>query len=141
MHGVCVALDRCRTPDDQEEVEKIAVKIFEKMPEDVVKQEHHKTLKANGLCRVRCIRKLTEEKLQQLGVSMGDFMIILEVLHAEETPDAEKLEQQPNVELLQDTRRRGRECGRFRSADRRSIRTWMAGNRTRRDCGCVCTRI
>ena len=88
MQGVCVALDRCRTPDDQEEVEQIVVKIFEKMPEDFVKQEHHKTLKANGLCRVRCIRKLTEEKLQQLGVSMGDSMIILEMLHAEETPDA-----------------------------------------------------
>ena len=88
MQGVCVALDRCRTPDDQEEVEQIVVKIFEKMPEDFVKQEHHKTLKANGLCRVRCIRKLTEEKLQHLGVSMGDSMIILEMLHAEETPDA-----------------------------------------------------
>ena len=88
MQGVCVALDRCRTPDDQEEVEQIVVKVFEKMPEDFVKQEHHKTLKANGLCRVRCIRKLTEEKLQQLGVSMGDSMVILEVLHAEETPDA-----------------------------------------------------
>ena len=63
MQGVCVALDRCRTPDDQEEVEKIVVKIFEKMPEDFVKQEHHKTMKANGLCRVRCIKKLTEERL------------------------------------------------------------------------------
>ena len=83
MQGVCVALDRCRTPDDQEEVEKIVVKVFEKMPEDFLKQEHHKMMKANGLCRVRCIRRLTEEKLQQLGVSM----IILEVLHAEETPE------------------------------------------------------
>ena len=87
MQGVCVALDRCRTPDDQEEVEQIVVKIFEKMPEDFVKQEHHKTMRANGLCRVHCIRRLTEEKLQQLGVSMGDSMLILEVLHAEETPE------------------------------------------------------
>ena len=39
-------------------------------------------MSANGLCRVRCILKLTEEKLQQLGISMGDSMIILELLHA-----------------------------------------------------------
>ena len=83
MQGVCVALDRCRTPDDQEEVKKIAEKVFEKMPEDFVKQKHHETLSANGLCQVRCILKLTEEKLQQLRISMGDSMIILELLHAE----------------------------------------------------------
>ena len=87
MQGVCGALEKCREADDQVVVEKIVVKVFEKMPEDFVKQEHHKTLTANGLCRVRCIRKLTEEKLQQLGISMGDSMIILELLHAEETPE------------------------------------------------------
>ena len=86
MQGVCVALDRCRTPDDQDVVEKIVAQAFEKMPEDFVKQEHHKTMRANGLCRVRCIRRLTEEKLQQLRVGMGDAMIMLELLHAEETP-------------------------------------------------------
>ena len=74
MQGVCVALDRCRASDDQEEVEKIVVKVFEKMPEDFVKQEHHKTMSANGLCRVRCIRRLTEEKL---GVSMQRVIFLL----------------------------------------------------------------
>ena len=51
-----------------------------------MEQGHEKTLTANGLCRVRVIRKLTEEKLQLCGVSMGDAMIILELLHAQETP-------------------------------------------------------
>ena len=35
MQGVCAALDRCRTPDDQEEVKKIVEKVFKKMPEDI----------------------------------------------------------------------------------------------------------
>ena len=52
MQGVCGALEKCREADDQVVVEKIVVKVFEKMPEDFVKQEHHKTLAANGLCRV-----------------------------------------------------------------------------------------
>ena len=87
MQGVCGALEKCREQDDQVVVEKIVVKVFEKMPEEFLKKEHHKTMTANGLCRVRCIRKLTEEKLQLCGVSMGDAMIILELLHAEETPE------------------------------------------------------
>ena len=87
MQGVCGALEKCREADDQVVVEKIVEKVFAKMPEDFVAQEHHKTLTTHGLCRVRCIRKLTEEKLQQLGFSMGDSMTILELLHAEETPE------------------------------------------------------
>ena len=120
MQGVCVALDRCSTPDDQEEVEQIVVKVFETMSEDFVKQEHHKTLKANGLCRVHCIRKLTEEKLQQLGVSMGDSMVIL-------TPDAGAAAEGGAPTRVE--KRPG--CGRSRSVGQRSTRTWRAGSHTR----------
>ena len=59
MQGVCGALEKCREADDQVVVEKIVEKVFAKMPEDFVAQEHHKTLTTHGLCRVRCIRKLT----------------------------------------------------------------------------------
>ena len=59
------------------------------MPEDFVEflsKEHETTLRANGLCWVRCIQRLTEDKLEALGVSMGDAMMLLEVLHADATP-------------------------------------------------------
>ena len=48
-----------------------------------MKLEHEKTLRANGLCRVR---RLQEDKLEALDISMGDAMMLLEVLHAAEEP-------------------------------------------------------
>jgi hypothetical protein len=71
MQGVCGELERCRTPDDQDVVEGLIKKLLAKLPEDLVEKEHEKTLRANGLCRVRCVQRLTEEKLEALGISMG----------------------------------------------------------------------
>jgi hypothetical protein len=82
MQGVCGELERCRTPDDQDVVEGLIKKLLAKLPEDLVEKEHEKTLRANGLCRVRCVQRLTEEKLEALGISMGDAMVLLDVLHA-----------------------------------------------------------
>ena len=71
MQGVCGELERCRTPDDQDVVEGLIKKLLAKLPEDLVEKEHEKTLRANGLCRVRCVQRLTEEKLEALGISMS----------------------------------------------------------------------
>ena len=57
-----------------------------KLPEDIVELGHEETLFTNGLCRVRVIRKLTDVKLESLGISMGDVMMILDVLHAKQPP-------------------------------------------------------
>ena len=86
MQGVCGELERCRTPDDQDVVEGLIKKLLAKLPEDLVEKEHEKTLRANGLCRVRCVQRLTEEKLEALGISMGDAMMLLDVLHAAAPP-------------------------------------------------------
>ena len=86
MQGVCGELERCRTPDDQDVVEGLIKKLLAKLPEDLVEKEHEKTLRANGLCRVRCVQRLTEEKLEALGISMGDAMVLLDVLHAAAPP-------------------------------------------------------
>ena len=51
-----------------------------------MEKEHEKTLHANGLCRVRCVQRLTEGKLEALGISMGDAMVLLDVLHAAAPP-------------------------------------------------------
>ena len=86
MQGVCGELERCRTPDDQDVVEGLIRKLLAKLPEDLVEKEHEKTLRANGLCRVRCVQKLREEKLEALGISMGDAMMLLGVLHTDVVP-------------------------------------------------------
>ena len=62
MQGVCGELERCRTPDDQDVVEGLIKKMLSKLPEDFVEKEHETTLRANGLCRVRCVQRLTVEK-------------------------------------------------------------------------------
>ena len=47
---------------------------------------HEGTLRADGLCRVRCVQRLTEEELEALGISMGDAMVPLDVLHTAAPP-------------------------------------------------------
>ena len=75
MQGVCIELERCRTPDDQDVVEGLMIKkILSKLPSVFVEKEHETTLRANGLCRVRCVQRLIENKLEALGISMGDAM-------------------------------------------------------------------
>ena len=73
-------------PDDQEVVEGLIEKVFAKLPDNFTKVEHEKALRANGLCRVRCIKRLTEKKLEDLGINMGDAMMVLDVLQADEEP-------------------------------------------------------
>ena len=51
-----------------------------------MKQGHEKTFRSNGLCRVRVIKELTDEKMEALGITMGDAMMLLDVLHAEAQP-------------------------------------------------------
>ena len=59
VQRVCVAQERCREQGDQDVVEKIVAQVFEKMPADLVKMDHHKAMRANGPCRVRCVMKPT----------------------------------------------------------------------------------
>ena len=80
MRGVCGELKRCRTPDNQELFEGLIAKVFAKLPDDFTEAEHEKTLRANGLCKVRCIKRLTEKILGDLGINMGDPMMIMDVL-------------------------------------------------------------
>ena len=50
VQRVCVAQERCREQGDQDVVEKIVAQVFEKMPADLVKMDHHKAMRANGPC-------------------------------------------------------------------------------------------
>ena len=59
--------------------------MFAKLLDDFIEAEHEKTLRANSLCRVRYIKRLTEKKLGDLGINMGDAMMILEVLQTDAT--------------------------------------------------------
>ena len=68
MQGVCGELKRCRTPDDQELVGGLIKKVFTKLPDDFTEVEHEKTLRSNGVCRVRCIKRLNGKRLD-LGIS------------------------------------------------------------------------
>ena len=79
MQGVCGELERCRTPDDQDLVEGLVKKILSRLPGDFMEKEHETTLRANGLCRVRYVQRLTEDKLEALGVSMEDAMILVDM--------------------------------------------------------------
>jgi hypothetical protein len=56
------------------------------LPDDFVKLEHEETLRANKLCTVRCVQRLREGKLEALGISMGDAMMLLDVLHVDVVP-------------------------------------------------------
>ena len=38
------------------------------------------------MCRVHCIKRLTKKKLKDLGINMGDAMMILDVLQADAEP-------------------------------------------------------
>ena len=119
MQGVCSELERCRTPDDQEVVEGLIKKLLAKLPEDFVKLEHEETFRANGLCRVRVIRKLTDDKLEALGISMGDAMVLPDVLHAEAAqPDAgAQAEQAPMRAPRRPEMRPFPKCGAMRYPD------------------------
>ena len=77
-------LEDCATPDDQDVVKGLVAFLFEKLPADFKEQKHEDVLRANGLCRIRVLRRLTEEKLEQLGVTMGDAMLLVEALQATE---------------------------------------------------------
>ena len=77
-------LEDCARPDDQDVVKGVVAFLFEKLPADFRDKKHEDVLRANGLCRVRVLRRLTEEKLESLGVSMGDSMMLVEALQAEE---------------------------------------------------------
>ena len=77
-------LEEIATPDDQDVVKGVVAYLFDKLPEDFKEQRHEDVLRANGLCRVRLLRRLTEEKLETLGLIMGDAMLLVEALRAEE---------------------------------------------------------
>ena len=55
-------LEEIGTPDDQDVVKGVISFLFEKLPEDFRDAKHEDVLIANGLCRVRLLRRLTEEK-------------------------------------------------------------------------------
>ena len=71
MQGVCGELERCRTPDDQDVVEGLIKKLLSKLPDDFVKLEHEKTLRANGLCRVRCVQRLRKTSWRRWASAWG----------------------------------------------------------------------
>ena len=84
-------LEKCTTPDDQDVVKGLVAFLLSGLPEDFTDEKHEDTLRANGLCRVRVLRKLTEAKLEALGLSMGDAMMLVEALQEEKGAPAELL--------------------------------------------------
>ena len=84
-------LESCTTPDDQDVVKGLVAFLLSGLPEDFTEEKHEDVLRANGLYRVRVLRKLTEAKLEALGMSMGDAMMLLEALQEEKAAPAEAL--------------------------------------------------
>ena len=82
-------LEKCTTPDDQDVVKGLVAFLLSGLPEDFTGERHEGVLRANGLCRVRVLRKLTEAKLESLGTSMGDAMMPVEALQEEKAAPAE----------------------------------------------------
>ena len=73
-------LEECETPDDQDVVKGVVAFLFLQEPEDFRDAKHEDALRANGLCRVRILRRMTEAKLESLGIPIEDAMILLEAL-------------------------------------------------------------
>ena len=131
MQGVCGGLGGCRAPGDQGVVEGLIKGVFAKLPDDFQKAEHETALRTNGLCRVRCIRGLTEDVLEDLGISVGGAMMVLDVLQGD-SPSIGAAGEPRSVNKLGDRR-----CGHPQSVERRGIRTWRASQFTRRGWGFV----
>ena len=71
-------------PDDQDVIAGIVEALFEEGSKEFKTRSHHKTLRANDLCRVRVLRRLKIRELVDIGISMGDAMEVLDILHDEE---------------------------------------------------------
>ena len=54
--------------------------LFSALPADVAAHKHEEAMHANGLCRVRVLQRLEERHLQDLGITLGDAIMILDEL-------------------------------------------------------------
>ena len=83
---LCAVLEACADPDDQDVVAGVVASVLAGLPADVVAAKHEREMRANGLCRCRVLRKLQIKDLESLGISLGDSIMILEVLQVEPAP-------------------------------------------------------
>ena len=65
---------------DQDVVRGKLSHLFSALPADVAAHKHEEAMHANGLCRVRVLQRLEERHLQDLGVTLGDAIMILDEL-------------------------------------------------------------
>ena len=117
--------------------------MFAKLPDDSTKVGHEETLRSNGLCRVRCIKRLTGERLEDLGISMGDAMMVLDVVQTDEDRSRWRTRVQQERQAKHALLLNLKACAAAETGDtvvseaRNDAVSWKAGRCTRRGWGCV----
>ena len=74
--------------DDQDAIAGIVEALFGAGSTEFKGRSHHKVLRANDRCRVRVLKRLKVRDLTDMGISMGDAMEIMDLLHDEEAEPA-----------------------------------------------------
>jgi hypothetical protein len=83
--------------DDQDVVKGVVAGLLSAGPADLVAERHEEKMRENGLCRIRTLARLTEQHLRDVGVSVGDAMLVLELLHEAAPPPMSPMPGTPMV--------------------------------------------
>ena len=130
---------------DQDVVRGKLAHLFSGLPADVLANKHEEAMHANGMCRVMVLERLKEAHLQDLGINLGDAIMILAAIYEREA-------QIPPPAAAADP---GAAAGLVAAAAHRklpemrpfpklgptgyNIRTWVRGRRTGRHCEPECS--
>jgi hypothetical protein len=71
---------------DQDVVRGKLAHLFSGLPADVMAEKHEEAMHANGMCRVMVLERLTEAHLQDLGINLGDSIMILGSIYERAAP-------------------------------------------------------
>ena len=78
---VLIAELRSLSNDEPAVVQGVLAALFAaKLPAAVAARQHDKTVEANSLCFVAALEVVSAEQLQQLGILMGDALMIMRVI-------------------------------------------------------------
>ena len=95
---LCSLLAECIAPDDTAVVRGLCASLFLNLPPEVRAEKYEDLLSGKGMCYVRTLGRLTEQRLIDWGVPDGHAMMLIEVLHP--TQSAAPSESEGSVEGL-----------------------------------------
>jgi hypothetical protein len=81
---LCAVLSDCGTPEDQDIVKGLCAALFSRLPPEVQSERYEDLLNEKGMCYVRTLRRLTEQRLIDWGIPDGHAMMLMEALSGEE---------------------------------------------------------